>query len=172
MIGSEVQRGCANGVWVNLFDGGQSDEAEVARFHLGIRRLQVASGENSFTDINDSGRDLCRIREVYLSGNGGFWWARDLETGAVVGCVGLRDERDGIGVVKRLAVDPEYRRRHVALSLMDLLMRAARIARFEALELHTGKKEKAKPLYEAFGFVVTGMVERNGDYAMRMDMAR
>lgn len=70
-----------------------------------------------------------------------------------VGGVGLRPHTLEIGVVKRLWVDPAWRRQGIARVLMDGLEGAARDGGFASLRLETGSRQpEAAALYAATGW--------------------
>jgi GNAT superfamily N-acetyltransferase len=80
---------------------------------------------------------------------GTFLVARSAE-GLVVGGVGVRpfEQEAGVGEVKRLWVDPAWRRRGLARMLMDDLESAARRLDFCSLHLATGDRQpEAEALY-------------------------
>lgn len=138
---------------------------EVAAFHLSIRRVQVASGENDFPDILDSQADLTDLEGYYLRPGGNFWtqWS----AGHLTGCVGLRNVGDGVGQVKRLAVHPDYRRRGIAEDLMRELVDWARRIGFERLDLLTGAREHARGVYRRVGFITDPFAPIVPDRTMR-----
>jgi GNAT superfamily N-acetyltransferase len=86
---------------------------------------------------------------------GTFLVARS-DGGVVVGGVGVRpfELEPGVGEIKRLWVDPEWRRRGLGRRLMDEIESAARRLGFTSLHLATGDHQpEAVALYEASGWV-------------------
>jgi GNAT superfamily N-acetyltransferase len=76
--------------------------------------------------------------------------------GFVVGGVGVRplERAPGVGEVKRLWVDPEWRRRGLGRRLMDEVESAARRLGYSSLHLATGDHQpEAVALYQAGGWV-------------------
>jgi GNAT superfamily N-acetyltransferase len=70
-----------------------------------------------------------------------------------VGGVGVRMVAPGTGEVRRLWVDPDWRRRGVARALMDALEAAARDLGAETLRLATGDRQpEAVALYDGTGW--------------------
>src|SRR5207253_3528462 len=59
--------------------------------------------------------------------------------GTPAGCVGLREHAPGTGIVKRLYVRPAYRRRGIALALMDAVHARAAEVGFARLVLEIGR---------------------------------
>src|SRR5665213_3307599 len=154
----------ANEIIIEPFDGDLADMREIAEFHLGIRQHQEATTPKRFSNIYASQVDLMDIDGYYKSGNGNFWTARDSEIARLVGIVGLHDEGEGHGVLKRMAVDPNFRRRRIGTRLVNTLLDHARETSFSVLTLETAKDEDGYPLYLAAGFIETGRVLRNRDY--------
>jgi GNAT superfamily N-acetyltransferase len=85
---------------------------------------------------------------------GVFLVARSAE-GLAVGGVGVRpfEPEAGVGEIKRLWVDPSWRRRGLGVTLMDEAESAARRLGFTSLHLATGDNQpEAVALYEAMGW--------------------
>jgi GNAT superfamily N-acetyltransferase len=160
----------ADPIVVSPFSGGQEAMDEIAAFHLAIRQWQVDNQNNVFSNFFESQVDLPHIDDYYLRGNGNFFVARTAVTDQLVGIVGFRDDGDGHGVLKRMAVDPEHHRQGIGTRLVDSLVEHARTHDFKKVTLTTGEKENAKPIYEKAGFRVVGRVVRNRDYMMELDL--
>jgi ribosomal protein S18 acetylase RimI-like enzyme len=161
-------------VTVALFNGSQDDAQAIADTHLEIRKLQKQHGEARFAGerLYDSQPDLRGLPQSYFEAGGAFWVARDA-AGSLAGFVGLKRTSATSGAVKRLAVIPAYRGRHVGRALIEALIEHARELGLTEITLSTGKNEKARTLiYEPLGFVVTGCDERNRDWLMRKTTSR
>ena len=156
---------------IEAFDSNQVCSETVAALHLGVRRLQVKEEQNNFTDIYDSQVDLGNIDEHYVQPGGNFWIARDPSDLAIAGFVGLMRTSETEGLLKRMSVLPEYRRRHIGTLLAGSLVDWARDNGYSTITLGTGEKENAKPIYEEVGFVETGRLMRNRDYLMELNLA-
>ena len=154
---------------VKPFQAGIDDPAEIARIHLGIRQWQEEIDQNKFLDIQDSQADLKTLDEYYVARGGNFFIAKDSEW-QVIGFMGLRNDGDGHGVLKRLAVIPEHQRQGIGKVLIAEAIEWARQNGFTKLSLHTGITEKARPLYEKFGFEVLGFREARHDCYMALDL--
>ena len=144
---------------------------EVADLHLEIRRWQEATGQNQFADIYDSQPDLRDALGYYVTPGGNFWFATTI-TGELAGFVGLKNEGDGIGSVKRLAVSPCYQGRGVGYRLIAELMEWAQRAAFCELYLATGVDEIAKGIYTRHGFVAIEFDEQHRDHLMGCTLRR
>jgi GNAT superfamily N-acetyltransferase len=80
-----------------------------------------------------------------------------------VGGVGLRVVAHGTGEVRRLWVDPRWRRRGVARALMDGLEQAARDLGLLEMRLATGDRQpEAVALYESLGWRRVKVVTYDG----------
>lgn len=139
---------------------------EIARLHLAVRQWQVEHEGNVFSDIYNSQTDLCTIESYYIEPGGNFFVAHDQITSQIVGFVAIKNEGDGVGVVKRMAVVPEYHRRGIATALVGTAVGWARLNGFTNLALTTGMRENAKSIYERFGFREIGRIIRNKDFVM------
>jgi len=81
-----------------------------------------------------------------------------------VGGVGVRMVAPGTGEVRRLWVDPDWRRRGVARALMAALEEAARDLGADTLRLATGDRQpEAVALYDAAGWERVGVVTYEGE---------
>jgi GNAT superfamily N-acetyltransferase len=158
---------------IEPFDGDQAVADEIAALHLQIRLDQRAEGINFLlpdSDIYDSQKDLKNMTNFYLKPGGNFWIARDHVNGRIAGFIGLRHESGQTGVLKRLAVLPEYRRRGIARELVRTLVDWAKEQRFATIMLGTGKNEKARSIYLNAGFVVTRFSDNGNDLLMRLEL--
>jgi len=70
-----------------------------------------------------------------------------------IGCVGLRKYSDTDVEVKRLWVEPTYRKKHIALKLMELIEEKAKSIGYIRIILQTREiMESAVKLYEGLGY--------------------
>jgi GNAT superfamily N-acetyltransferase len=164
------------------FPGHAGQHADPGGFHLRVRQWQVDTVANVFGDgLLGSQYDLGRVYEYYVRPGGGFWYAEHVDDGHLLGIVGLRrDPAPPVGravpftgpaprtaELKRFAVDPAWHNLGIGKRLLAALLDTAdRDLGLDEIHLATGPKEHAKPIYERFGFVVTGLAA-NGDYVMR-----
>ncbi len=145
--------------------------SDIYAFHLSIRQWQIDNQNNVFSNFYESKEDLPRIDEYYLEPGGNFFVATNDKTKEIAGIVGLRNDGNGLGEIKRMAVHPKLHRQKIGIRLVHELVNWARSEGFTKLHLFTGENENAKPLYEKFGFEVIGRVERNGDYEMQLNIS-
>lgn len=147
------------------------DKAEIAATHLMVRQWQESEGRNTFSDILDSQIDLTTIEDAYIAPGGNFFVARQPITDEIIGFVALRNDGDGQGTVKRLAVVPDQQGQRIGPALVAELLDWARANGFTHLTLTTGKKELAREkVYEHAGFVVTGEILEHNDWVMELNL--
>jgi GNAT superfamily N-acetyltransferase len=146
---------------VDAFDPSVHDSAEIAALHLEVRQQQVASGQNTFTDIMDSQQDLNDIAGSYINSGGNFFIAKKSATGATAGFVGIKNNGDGEGILKRLAVLPEHRNQWLGSSLVSMAVHWAGRNGLKHLTLSTGQNEPARPIYLRTGFEDYGFDGKN-----------
>ena len=150
------------------FDGEVHSADEILEKHLSVRQWQLDNQNNVFSNFYESKKDLGALEDWYIKDGGNFFVAEDPTTGQVIGFVGVRNEGDGAGRIKRMAVLPEYHRRGIGTELVGAAVSWARQNGFRSVVLTTGIHENAKPIYEGFGFKEVGPVARNQDYMMEL----
>ncbi len=136
---------------------------DIANIHLGIRMWQEQVGQNQFSNLYESQADLRNLEDYYIANGGNFFVARAAD-GAIAGFVGMRNDGQGEGSIKRLAVLPEYQSRGIGQSLVGEAVEWAQAQSFKQLTLHTNAGENARPIYEKFGFEVVGFLPDKGKY--------
>jgi N-acetylglutamate synthase-like GNAT family acetyltransferase len=97
--------------------------------------------------------DLLDITGSYRQGRGNFWVG--LDAGQVVGSVALIDAGNGIGVLRKMFVQPDYRGAMIGLGqrLLDTLLAWAAAHGFREIYLGTTDKfEAARRFYAKNGF--------------------
>ena len=102
---------------IKPFRPGIDDPAEIAQLHLEVRQGQVRDKSNIFSDIFKSQRDLNAISAFYIEPGGNFFIAHDHATTSVAGFVAVRNEGEGVGSIKRMAVTEAFRHRGIGLAL-------------------------------------------------------
>jgi N-acetylglutamate synthase-like GNAT family acetyltransferase len=145
--------------------------SDFAAMHLLVRLLQRKRGENTFTDIYDSQKDLSDIRGHYTETNpqGNFFVASDDLNSTVAGFVALSRESQDVGRIKRLAVMPEYWGQHLGIRLVSPALDWAEETGIEKIVLATGEKERARTLvYEPLGFEVVRFDEEHQNIHMEL----
>lgn len=153
---------------ISEFLESEDSAMDIARLHLGIRQWQVQQGQAKFTKgIMSSQEDLKNLQTNYIEKGGNFFIAKD-SNGEVLGFLGVRNDGEGTGTIKRVAVMPKNQGRGIGSSLLKAGMEWSRRNGYRKLSLSTGINETAKPLYEKFGFKVVGRDLENEDYLMEI----
>jgi GNAT superfamily N-acetyltransferase len=146
------------------------DPELIAALHLQVREWQVETENNRFSDIRASQADLRALHDYYLAPGGEFFVAHD-NSGGVVGFVGLRRDSRELAQLKRMAVLPTHHRQGVGTLLLNSLLRWALDEEgLATIQLATGAKENAQPMYARAGFVVTA-IEHNTNEDRRMELS-
>ncbi len=155
---------------VTQFDGNEQLSRKIASLHLGVREWQVQQGQARFTKgILSSQEDLKELQKKYIDQGGNFFVAKD-GRGNIVGFLAIRNDGDGLGAVKRVAVLPGHQRKGIASKLLQAAIDWSTGQGYSKLKLSTGFNEKGKPLYEKFGFKVVGRDTTNEDYLMELGL--
>jgi putative acetyltransferase len=119
-----------------------------------VRGLVLAHVEERATTpgIEHMRADAVRLPGPYIAPRGAIWLA---ESGAeAVGCVALRPLPGGVGEVKRMYVDGEWRGKGVGRALLETLITWAKAAGYQRLRLGTlADMLGAQALYRSLGFV-------------------
>ncbi|MDB5183145.1 MAG: hypothetical protein JWO47_929 [Candidatus Saccharibacteria bacterium] len=155
---------------IETFNPNLHDSAVIAALHLQVRKEQVASGENTFTDILDSQLDLRNIGQFYVQPGGNFFIAQEISTGAIAGFVGIQNNGEGEGTLKRLAVLSNYRGHRLGSNLVSSVVDWALVSDLRHIVLSTGQREKARPVYLAAGFEDYGFNGKN--HLMKLVLAQ
>ncbi|MDR1300498.1 MAG: GNAT family N-acetyltransferase [Candidatus Nomurabacteria bacterium] len=158
---------------IETFNGNQATADLIAAKHLETRLKQRDDGENEFqTNILGSQDDLKNMQTYYVEPGGGFWIAKEAASKNIAGFVGLCKKTNDIGMLKRMAVMPEYRGHHLGQRLVDALTLWAANQGFQTICLATGKDERARKLvYEPLGFVAVGFDDVHQDHMMELQLS-
>ncbi len=155
---------------IRAFSPDLDNPKDIAKKHLEIREWQVKEGQARFTKgINSSQKDLKNLNKNYLNNDGNFFLAFS-SINELVGFAGIKKVDAKTALLKRVAVSPESQRKGVASLLLSRALSWAKQKGYKTIKLSTGLQEKGKPLYEKFGFIVTGIDLLNNDYLMELDL--
>ena len=141
-----LMRGGNAMIEIKLYE--ETDKEEVIKLVLQCQN----DGTRPIVRVDDQPELLC-IREKYLESGGCFWVAKD--NGNVIGSIGLMNCRNGIGVMKKFFLYPEYRGEpyHLGLKLYAELLLFAKKNHIKKLVLDTPKNTiRAHTFYDRAGF--------------------
>lgn len=84
-----------------------------------IEALYLGGGEDGHLRGNDTGADIMHMADAYLSSDGtsGFWVAE--HDGEIVGMIGVQRTSADSADVRRLRVQPRFRRRGIGSRLLE-----------------------------------------------------
>ena len=98
------------------------------------------------------GRDAAVVDPAEFSPPRGLFLVAEVD-GAPAGCGGWRAHEDGVAELKRMYVDPAFRRRGIAALLLSELERTAAVAGHRQLLLNSGDRQpEALALYARAGY--------------------
>lgn len=96
---------------------------------------------------NDTGLDIDNIEQAYLKTPGNHFWVAECD-GKVVGMIGVMAS-DGMGEIRRLRVDRDYRRRGIGSALLEAATQFCRENHYLKVTLDTFvEREDAIRLFE------------------------
>jgi GNAT superfamily N-acetyltransferase len=119
-----------------------------------VRRLVLAHADARATTpgVEQIRADAVRLPGPYVPPRGGIWIA--VAGDAVIGCVALQPLPAGVGEVKRMFVDAEWRGHGVGRALLERLIESARERGHKEIRLGTlPEMIEAQTLYRSVGFV-------------------
>ncbi len=112
------------------------------QYKTAVRELIFEIAEKELGHHSKSGRpDLSNIKEIYQTERGNFWLA--LDGGKLVGTIGLREMRHGIGHFTRFYVDKDYRRKGIGSKLFFALIKFAEKNNYKKIFLATSSDQIA-----------------------------
>jgi len=101
---------------------------------------------------NDTAMDIDDIQPAYMR-PGSHCWVGEADDGKVVAMIGVQHHDAGVGEIRRLRVDPNYRRRGIGMALVETAVRFCREQNYLKVCLDTFMEhEAAIQLFEKFGF--------------------
>jgi ribosomal protein S18 acetylase RimI-like enzyme len=143
--------------------------------------LHVRALGSAFIGHGPWDEDLKQIESVYLT-HGAFWICTPADNqNLVVGMGALRPIKDNeqavdlVGEIKRMRVDPAYRRQGIAQTILTKLLEDAKRLGFQSLELDVScELQPALALYQKAGFQTfkRGKMDGLATIWMRMNLAK
>jgi ribosomal protein S18 acetylase RimI-like enzyme len=102
---------------------------------------------------NDTALDLDDIENVYMKGGGNHFWVAELPGGELVGMIGVQHHDEGTGVIRRLRVAKDHRRKGIGAALLETAIRFCEQQGYLKITLDTFmESEPAIKLFEKFRF--------------------
>jgi ribosomal protein S18 acetylase RimI-like enzyme len=117
------------------------------------RRLFVDGLVGGRIAEGDAGNDISDIETAYMRDDGSHFWVAETPAGEVVGMIGVRRHRQGVGEIRRLRVHVDHRRRGVGSALMEAALTFCHQKDYLKVTLDTFmEREPAIRLFEKFRF--------------------
>jgi GNAT superfamily N-acetyltransferase len=97
--------------------------------------------------------EIDRLAEYYSERNGGFWVAVD--GGKIVGMFGLEPSGEGAMELRRMYIDPDFRRQGIARRMLDFAEQECRRRHRPRMNLSTSELQReALALYKNAGYAL------------------
>jgi len=130
------------------------DAAAVRALFVRVNRLlappDMAAAFEAYI-VRSLAEEIDDVAGYYGARNGGFWVA--IEDGRLAGMFGLEPAGDGAMELRRMYVDPDLRRRGIALMLLDFAEREVKQRGCGRMVLSTSElQDAALSLYRASGY--------------------
>jgi ribosomal protein S18 acetylase RimI-like enzyme len=102
---------------------------------------------------NDTGLDIEDIEQAYLRSTGNHFWVAESATREIVGMIGVQQQGDGAGEIRRLRLRPDYRERHIGRGLVEAALKFCQEQSYLKVTLDTFlRRDLAISLFEKFHF--------------------
>jgi GNAT superfamily N-acetyltransferase len=135
--------------------GFSSDDATAVReLFIKVNRLLAPADLREAFEIyiaRSLAEEIDKISDYYSERRGGFWVAVDGER--IVGMFGLEPSSDGAMELRRMYVDPDFRRRGIARTMLDFAEEECRRRNRPRMNLSTSELQReALALYQNAGY--------------------
>ena len=141
---------------MEIRDFSTDDAAAVRELFIRVNRLLAPAEMKDAFEIyiaRSLTEEIDRVSEYYSERNGGFWVAVDGER--IVGMFGLEPSGEGAMELRRMYIDPDFRRRGIARRMLDFAEQQCRRRQRPIMNLSTSELQR-----EALAFY------RNAGYAL------
>lgn len=116
-----------------------------------VKNFLISILEGEFGHYNVERPDLGNIAAYYQTDLGNFWVA--IKDNKIIGTIGLKDYKDGIGYLQRMSVSKEFRGTGLAQALLKTLIEFAQKNKYKAIYLATSPNMvAANKFYAKEGF--------------------
>jgi GNAT superfamily N-acetyltransferase len=144
----------AYGVEMKFRDFSPDDAAAVRELFIRVNRLLAPADMKDAFEIyiaRSLTEEIDRVSDYYSERQGGFWVAVDGQK--IVGMFGLEPSSDGAMELRRMYVDPDFRRRGIARRMLDFAEQECRRHNRPRMNLSTSELQReALALYQNAGY--------------------
>jgi GNAT superfamily N-acetyltransferase len=141
---------------MEIRDFSTDDAAAVRDLFIRVNRLLAPADRKDAFEIyiaRSLTEEIDRVAEYYSERNGGFWVAVD---GArIVGMFGLEPSGEAAMELRRMYIDPDFRRRGIARKMLDFAEQQCRRRQRPRMNLSTSELQReALALYRNAGYAL------------------
>ena len=141
---------------MEIRDFSTDDAAAVRDLFIRVNRLLApADRKDAFESYiaRSLREEIDRVSEYYSERNGGFWVA--VEGVGIVGMFGLEPSGEGAMELRRMYIDPDFRRRGMARKMLDFAEQQCRRRQRPRMDLSTSElQQEALALYRNAGYAL------------------
>jgi GNAT superfamily N-acetyltransferase len=141
---------------MEIRDFSTDDAAAVRELFIQVNRLLAPADRKDAFEIyiaRSLTEEIDRVSEYYSERNGGFWVA--VEGEGIVGMFGLEPSGEGAMELRRMYIDPDFRRRGMARKMLDFAEQQCRRRQRPRMNLSTSELQReALALYRNAGYAL------------------
>jgi GNAT superfamily N-acetyltransferase len=141
---------------MEIRDFSADDAAAVRDLFIRVNRLLAPSDMKDAFEAyiaRSLAEEIDRLAEYYSERNGGFWVAVDDEQ--IVGMFGLEPSSDSAMELRRMYIDPDFRRQGIARRMLDFAEQECRRRNRPRMNLSTSELQReALALYKNAGYAL------------------
>ena len=141
---------------MEIRDFSTDDATAVRELFIRVNRLLAPADRKDAFEIyiaRSLTEEIDRLSEYYSERNGGFWVAVDGER--IVGMFGLEPSGEGAMELRRMYIDPDFRRRGIARRMLDFAEQQCRRRQRPRMNLSTSELQReALALYRNAGYAL------------------
>jgi len=141
---------------MEIRDFSTDDAAAVRELFIRVNRLLAPADRKDAFEIyiaRSLTEEIDRVSEYYSERNGGFWVA--VEGVGIVGMFGLEPSGEGAMELRRMYIDPDFRRRGIARKMLDFAEQQCRRRQRRRMDLSTSELQReALALYRNAGYAL------------------
>jgi GNAT superfamily N-acetyltransferase len=146
----------AQGIEMEIRDFSTEDAAAVRELFIRVNRLLAPADRKDAFEIyiaRSLTEEIDRVSEYYSERNGGFWVAVDGV--GIVGMFGLEPSGEVAMELRRMYIDPDFRRRGTARKMLDFAEQQCRRRNRPRMNLSTSELQReALALYRNAGYAL------------------